>query len=847
MTVIEFRTLGTLDIRRSDGSELHSLLAQPKRVALLAYLCLASPRGFHRRDTLVGLFWPDADQTHARNSLRNALHVLRHALGESSIRSRGDEELGIDFDSIWCDAVAFEERIASGAVASALELYRGDLLPGFFLDDVPALERWLEGERARLRARATHAASAAAEQCERERNLIGAVNWARRAVELGNTDEPAVRHLVELLDRTGDRAGALQAYEDFARRLAVEFDAEPSATTRALVERLRSNKPTAATVDGSQRSTPVEAGPTVRQRPTSIASRRGVRVALVGLTLLVAVLSIVRTTAGISRIAPELRRKLTSTGNAMMASLSPDGQFLAYVAQAGDSQQVLVQDMAGGMPHEISGIMGAIWSLEWSPAGTSLLVGGNMRAMLVPRLGGPTTLIGPNLLRQAMAYWLPDSVRVSVHSAGDRRILIFDQRVQDALALPVKGDYTFLREGSWSPNGRVFAVLTETGDPVSWQIRAVGIDGRNELVTHDTVLLGLPRWSRDGEQLYYPRGTDDIWRIPVSPLTGAPRGAPEQVGRDLQMYSTRWGRPHFGLTRDGKGMVYARGGRFSNLWLVDRIADQPQPRAIALTTGTSLRWCPVVSPDGNSVAFAQQTDGTAELFILPIKGGPAVKITSGAQVHPESQIAWSPDGTKIAFNTIRNGHSQVWVANVADGTMRGFAASRMSTSTAALTWAPGTSIAYQNIDNGSIKLIDPVSGKERTLIEAPPSGWAHSPAYSPDGSTLAAFFGPGVGNGKPGIYTFDIRTAVFTRVAGGLYPRGWSPDSRFIYFQLPQSPIIYRLDAQGGKKIELFMRPPFREAQCRPVGVTRPNAFICAAFDLASDIWEIDNFDRSGR
>jgi len=66
---IEFRTLGTLDLRAGDGRELHSLLAQPKRVALLAYLCIAVPRGYHRRDTLRGLFWPESAQEHARTSL----------------------------------------------------------------------------------------------------------------------------------------------------------------------------------------------------------------------------------------------------------------------------------------------------------------------------------------------------------------------------------------------------------------------------------------------------------------------------------------------------------------------------------------------------------------------------------------------------------------------------------------------------------------------------------------------------------------------------------------------------------------------------------------------------------
>src|SRR4029077_12339634 len=96
MSAIQFRTLGTLDLRAADGRELHFLLAQPQRIALLAYLCIAEPRGYHRRDTLLGLFWPDADQEHARTSLRKSVHLLRRALGDDSVVSRGGEEIGGD-------------------------------------------------------------------------------------------------------------------------------------------------------------------------------------------------------------------------------------------------------------------------------------------------------------------------------------------------------------------------------------------------------------------------------------------------------------------------------------------------------------------------------------------------------------------------------------------------------------------------------------------------------------------------------------------------------------------------------------------------------------------------------
>ncbi len=252
MAVIEFRTLGTLDLRDTEGHQLHSLLAQPKRLALLAYLCVASPRGFYRRDTLLGLFWPDSDQAHARTSLRNALHVLRHSLGETVLTSRGDEEVGIDPDSVWCDAVAFEHKAGSDSVEDAVDLYRGDFLIGFFVDDAAGFERWAETERMRLRSLAARSARVAAERREKEQNLTDAIKLARRAVELTDTDERAVRRLVELLARAGDRAGALQAYDKFAHHLADQFGAEPSTDTRAVIDRVRGQQIASGEVRATQ-------------------------------------------------------------------------------------------------------------------------------------------------------------------------------------------------------------------------------------------------------------------------------------------------------------------------------------------------------------------------------------------------------------------------------------------------------------------------------------------------------------------------------------------------------------------------------------------------------------------
>ena len=48
--MIHFRLLGSVDLRAEDGSELRSIIAQPKPMAMLAYLAAATPAGYKRRE-----------------------------------------------------------------------------------------------------------------------------------------------------------------------------------------------------------------------------------------------------------------------------------------------------------------------------------------------------------------------------------------------------------------------------------------------------------------------------------------------------------------------------------------------------------------------------------------------------------------------------------------------------------------------------------------------------------------------------------------------------------------------------------------------------------------------------
>lgn len=244
--MIELRTFGALDLRGSDGRALRAVLAQPKRLALLAYLAAASPGPFHRRDTLLALFWPDADVTRARAALSRAVHYLRSALGDGVLLSRGDEELGLAPGRLACDAARFRDLLTDGRLTEALELYRGDFLEGFFLSDVPELERWIAGERQAFRHSAAGAARGLSQSAEVSGDLALALHWARQTSSYAPYDEADARRVLLLLDRTGERGMAVEFFQRFGRRLHDDLELEPSPETLALAGEIAAAPPDVA-------------------------------------------------------------------------------------------------------------------------------------------------------------------------------------------------------------------------------------------------------------------------------------------------------------------------------------------------------------------------------------------------------------------------------------------------------------------------------------------------------------------------------------------------------------------------------------------------------------------------
>jgi len=237
--MMRLRLFGPAELVTGGGEELRQVLSQPKRLGLLIYLAIAEPAGFQRRDTLLALFWPELDTESARRALRQSLHFLRSHLGADALQGRGAEEVRLAPGALWCDVVAYREALAAGRLADALELRRGELLPGFHVKEAsPEFDEWLSGERAQLRQSAALAARTLAAAEEGEGRLARALLAAQRALELAPTDEGSARTVMRLSHALDDGDGALQVYEALRERLR-EYDAEPEGDTRALAAAIR--------------------------------------------------------------------------------------------------------------------------------------------------------------------------------------------------------------------------------------------------------------------------------------------------------------------------------------------------------------------------------------------------------------------------------------------------------------------------------------------------------------------------------------------------------------------------------------------------------------------------------
>jgi Tol biopolymer transport system component len=191
------------------------------------------------------------------------------------------------------------------------------------------------------------------------------------------------------------------------------------------------------------------------------------------------------------------------------------------------------------------------------------------------------------------------------------------------------------------------------------------------------------------------------------------------------------------------------------------------------------------SPDGTKIAFTSYRDGNFDIYVMNADGSGQTNISN----NPADDFGpdWSPDGTKIAFTSYRdNDNNEIYVMNAADGSNQ----TRLSTDDDAddfgPDWSPdGTKIVFASnryvITHHDIYVMN-ADGSGQTVLtnSTKDETW---PSWSPDGTNIAFESDQ---DGNDNIYTMNAadgsnQTRLTNSTADDSNPR-WSPDGTKIAF-----------------------------------------------------------------
>ena len=514
--------------------------------------------------------------------------------------------------------------------------------------------------------------------------------------------------------------------------------------------------------------------------------------------------------------------KVTETGKAINAALSPDGRFVAYVENEGDEYSLWVHRIAtGGRTEVVPRQRAALANLTFTPDGEYLYFtsasgrGGGFVLRSVPAIGGAQVPVLDNV--DTSVSFSPDGRQfVFMRGAGRRTHIIIaardgaNQRTLSSLEQPRAFAYV---APAWSPDGTLVAASAldqSQGGRSSVLLLPAAGGAPRELHATDS-RIGALRWLPDGSGLVtvvsetlsrqfppWQAGTflhfsgGPIWRI------GYPGGEAARITNDIAEYDLCC----IDIAADGKTISGVMNSLVSDLWIAaDVQLDAPRQITWGTPTVTRHSWM----SDSDTVVYR---DLAGRLSGVHRDGrGFGIKVPDGHKVA--GGVSACGDGRYVVFQAVPG--RNIWRVAPATGEATRLTSGSVDANPAC--FPDGRSVVYSSLrQNAPANWRIPIDGGEPVRFtrddsfDALPSPSGRMVYYSafeweqePDPVRHKRWIVLSTADGKR-LFTFEWPEGA----TAGIMP-AWAPDERGLDYVITQNGVsnIWRLPLAGGPSVQI--------------------------------------------
>lgn len=351
-------------------------------------------------------------------------------------------------------------------------------------------------------------------------------------------------------------------------------------------------------------------------------------------------------------------RQLTrGAGRESQPAWSPDGRWIAFTSDRGGQFDLWMMPLDGGKPVQLTNDDAIEDFPTWSRDGrfiaydTGKVVSSLWKIRADRGVATPLNIAhhGSWLTQTAEPVYSPDGHRVAFQSYANGNRDIWLAALDGSAPVPLTNHPADDKEPAWSPDGKSLAFASSRDGAARSDIWIISVDGTNARRLTRIGTAQRPAWCERGRSIVFDAEGTNGRELQIVQVTGE---GPETLPSKFASYAD--------CSPAGNLVAFQRYvGK--NVVEVSLLSLRDETTRDFTTFGKrtgSPRW----SPDGTKIAFVSNKDGPQDLYLKDVSSGEIVRLTSGDDV--ESRPTWSPDGSSVIFGAANNSR-EIWILDVA--------------------------------------------------------------------------------------------------------------------------------------------------------------------------------------